>query len=86
MWFVNGKAWKKSFFPVAWDYGREDKALQECNLSARPSVGCENIRPGPAFGAGIFCVLDATQTTDQSVKLIHILDLGCRASDRRFWN
>ncbi len=78
MWFVNGKAWKRFSFFVGWACGREDRALQECNLSAPPSVDGGCIRPGSSAGAGIFVFRDGPQATAQSVKLIlfHVLHAG----------
>jgi len=75
MWFVNGKASKISGFGVSCVCDWEDRALQECNLSARSSVDCASIRPGPVFGAGIFAFRDAMPATVQCVKLnvVHIL-------------
>lgn len=78
MCFVNGKPWKNLFWDVPWLCGREDRALQECNLSALPSVDCGSIRPGTRLGAGIILFQEAFASHGQSVKLkpIHILGQG----------
>ena len=39
-------------FGLGWVREREDRALQECNLSARSSVDCGPIRPGLGFAPG----------------------------------
>ena len=46
MWFVNGINLFFLFFVLGWFCDWEDRALQECNLSARPSVDSEGIHPG----------------------------------------
>jgi hypothetical protein len=64
--------------------GREDRALQECNLSARPSVDCGSILPGIALHAGIL-LSGCRATTVKAIKLnshmtIHILGSGAQTS------
>ena len=56
MCVVNGKVARFSLLGVGWVCGWEDRALQECNLSAQSSVDCESIpsRPWPNAGAGSF--------------------------------
>jgi hypothetical protein len=76
MWFVNGKTSKGFAIGVSYVCDWEDRALQECNLSARSSVDCASIRPGAVFGAGILAFRDATQATVQCVKLIVVHILG----------
>jgi hypothetical protein len=44
MWFVNGKVEQMCWGEVEFCCGWEDRALQECNLSAQPSVDCGSIR------------------------------------------
>ena len=43
MCVVNGKVVKFSLLGAGWVCGWEDRALQECNLSAQPSLECECI-------------------------------------------
>ncbi len=44
MCVVNGNVVKLSLLGVGWVCGWEDRALQECNLSAQPSLECGCIR------------------------------------------
>jgi hypothetical protein len=58
MCVVNGKVARFCLLGVGWVYGWEDRALQECNLSAQPSVDsgcirsrrCLAVAPGDWFG------------------------------------
>jgi hypothetical protein len=70
MWFVNGRSLNNDFSGVKYGCGWEDRALQECNLSARSPVDCESIRPGACdWGTGIFVFRNTSQATGQSEKL-----------------
>jgi hypothetical protein len=58
MWFVNRRPSKILILKVGWHCGWEDKALQECNLSAWPSMDCECIRPGTDLVLGVLFFSD----------------------------
>lgn len=64
MWYVNGKFEKSNFFVYLF-CGWEDRALQECNLSAPPPVDCSNsIPPGLGFPNRVFSFRKHLQATD----------------------
>jgi hypothetical protein len=62
MGVFNGNVVKFSLLGVGWVCGWEDRALQECNLSAQPSLECGWIRSRrlPGGGAGRWLKRDAS--------------------------
>src|ERR1700691_2918503 len=80
MWFVNRETFKMFVFVIGCFCDWEDRALQECNLSAQSSVDCGCIRSWrcPAGRAGSFLRKPWSKALNSLVFILNWCGGGCR--------